>query len=34
MHAEIVGHVEAGAREVIIEPLGLRYEQRELQFAA
>jgi phosphoribosylformylglycinamidine cyclo-ligase len=32
--ASVMGVVEAGPREVLIDPVGLRYEQRELQFAA
>jgi phosphoribosylformylglycinamidine cyclo-ligase len=32
--AAVMGVVEEGSRQVLIEPLGLRYEQRELQFAA
>lgn len=31
--ASVMGVVEAGPREVLIDPLGLRYEQHELQFA-
>ena len=34
MQASVSGVVEEGPREVLIDPLGVRYEQRELQFAS